>query len=77
MGWKRLEACYNTTMKKIFLLIGGILLLAFATFFVATGYDELWSNGQPWIYGFAILIILVVLGVSAIIFGMKEKSFIE
>ena len=61
-------------MKKNILLMGGTVVLLFALFFAVTGWDELWSNGTPWLFGFIVLVSSIIIGCISLFLGMKETS---
>jgi hypothetical protein len=59
---------------SIFALLAGAFLLMFATFFLLTGFDELWNGRGLWIYGWLWLIAVISNGLLMLNMCWKWKK---
>lgn len=56
------------------LVIGGIGLLLSDVVIGLMAFNELWSQGRPWVYGWACVGLLGAIGIVSIALGASDSS---
>lgn len=60
-------------LRNIILITFGVGLLLFTSFFVFTGFDELWNGINVWWYGVGIAGLMTSIGLTSIIIAIQKS----